>query len=147
MKEKYIEHLRTGEIKFLGSQHSSGYIYCSITNVDGSRDSKLVHRLVAEYFIPNPENLPVVDHIDEDKTNNKVSNLRWCTQEQNSTCTLIPKMVETTILSYEKEHEVKIKALLSQVESDKKELLRLKEELYKSGIKLARKRKSLKGIK
>ena len=128
--------LKNGEIKFLGSQHSSGYIYCSITNVDGSRDSKLVHRLVAEYFIPNPENLPVVDHIDEDKTNNKINNLRWCTQEQNSTY-FNTKDGRDYHIKLRKEHEVKIKALLSQVESDKKELLRLKEELYKSGIKLA----------
>lgn len=44
---------------------------------------RLVHRLIAETFLPNPENLPVVDHIDENKANNKVSNLRWCTHQQN----------------------------------------------------------------
>ena len=42
-----------------------------------------VHRLVAEHFIPNPNNLPFVDHIDGNKTNNSIENLRWVTNYQN----------------------------------------------------------------
>lgn len=44
---------------------------------------RLVHRLVAESFIPNPDNKPVVDHIDTDPRNNKAENLRWVTVQEN----------------------------------------------------------------
>jgi hypothetical protein len=52
---------------------------------DGGLEFKAckMHRLVAEVFIPNPENKPYVDHIDTDRTNNDVTNLRWVTQEEN----------------------------------------------------------------
>lgn len=64
------------------------------TNVDGYnvvnlyRDGKYHHcrvaRLVAEAFIPNPQGLPVVNHIDHSRTNDNVTNLEWCTEAENS---------------------------------------------------------------
>jgi len=61
-----------------------GYIRNGLTK-DGKIIQKHRHRLVAEAFIPNPENKPSVDHIDrKEKTNNNVSNLRWATYKEQA---------------------------------------------------------------
>lgn len=54
-----------------------------LTNSEGKKKAMSVHRLVALVYIPNTEKKPQVDHIDGDKHNNKVSNLRWCTNAEN----------------------------------------------------------------
>lgn len=60
-----------------------GYYYVTL-NKNGEERRFAIHRLVAEAFIPNPENKPMVDHIDGDKSNNIASNLRWVTASENS---------------------------------------------------------------
>lgn len=50
----------------------------------GKQKGCYIHRAVAEAFIPNPKNLPCINHIDEDKLNNNVSNLEWCTYHENN---------------------------------------------------------------
>lgn len=55
-----------------------------VLSKSGEAKSFLVHRLVAEVFIPNPNNYPQVNHKDENPSNNKVTNLEWCTQRYNS---------------------------------------------------------------
>jgi hypothetical protein len=62
----------------------NGYIYCGI-DYDGKIISKRVHKLVAEAFVPNPNNYPIVMHLDNQKTNNNSSNLKWGTVSMNTT--------------------------------------------------------------
>jgi hypothetical protein len=63
-------------------KHKTGYLTVSVG--DKKSNSCYIHRLVAETYIPNPNNLPCVNHIDENKLNNQVSNLEWVTKKQNS---------------------------------------------------------------
>lgn len=60
-----------------------GYLRVSVV-CEGRSKNFAVHRLVAQAFISNPENLPCVNHKDYDKTNNCVDNLEWCTVEYNN---------------------------------------------------------------
>lgn len=68
--------------KFLKGCPKNGYKFVTL-HKSGIAQKCYVHRLVAETFIPNPNNFPCVNHKDEDKTNNCVSNLEWCTHEHN----------------------------------------------------------------
>lgn len=67
---------------------------------NGKRIHKRIHRLVAETFIPNPSNLPQVNHKDENKMNNSVENLEWCDNKYNSTYSMGKpiKCVETGVI-------------------------------------------------
>lgn len=56
-----------------------------VTHVNGEQQGFTVHRLVAEAFIPNPNKLSEVNHIDENPLNNKINNLEWCTHSYNNT--------------------------------------------------------------
>ena len=59
-------------------------LYCRVTlTKDGKQSQVYVHRLVAEAFLPNPDNLPEVDHIDANPSNNNLSNLHWVSHKEN----------------------------------------------------------------
>lgn len=61
-----------------------GYLRVSLTK-DGKQQTFFIHRLLAEAFIPNPKNLPLINHKDENKKNNNLNNLEWCTHWYNLT--------------------------------------------------------------
>lgn len=67
--------------------NSDGYM-CITVGKTGNRTVASVHRLVAKAFIPNPLNLPEVNHKDYDRTNNSVDNLEWCSHKENIDYTL-----------------------------------------------------------
>ena len=66
------------------SLHTEGYKTVGLTK-DGKTKTVFVHRIVADAFIYNPLDLPMVNHKDEDKTNNCVENLEWCSASYNRT--------------------------------------------------------------
>lgn len=63
--------------------HANGYAFVELFNEFGSK-IKSIHRLVAEAFLPNPNNYPCVNHKDENPLNNNADNLEWCTHKYNS---------------------------------------------------------------
>jgi len=69
-----------------GTLVKAGYIKVHIINdTTGKAQILFLHRLVAETFLENPNDYDEIDHIDNNKTNNNVENLRWCTRSQNAT--------------------------------------------------------------
>lgn len=75
-------YLKRGNIISM-HKRNNGYFQVSL-NREGTHKNAYVHRLVAQAFLPNPNNLPCVNHKDEDKSNNRASNLEWCTHKYNN---------------------------------------------------------------
>lgn len=78
-----IKNIESGRI-FTGTRDAFGYVHVRLINPQGAYTLRKIHRLVAEAFLPNPEGKPIIDHIDENKTNNSLDNLRWVTYSENT---------------------------------------------------------------
>ena len=93
--ENRIEISSTGKVKKDGKIYRpflDSYGYEQVTlRINGERKQFAVHRLVAIHYVPNPFNLPVVHHIDGNKTNNHEDNLLWCTIGQNNSFAIAEK--------------------------------------------------------
>lgn len=70
--------------KIINQRSSNGYHRVSLQDCNGKYRSYSVHRLVAMAFIPNPDDLPQVNHLNEDKSDNRVCNLEWSTASHNT---------------------------------------------------------------
>ncbi len=78
-----------GRVRHIGGkprkfQVVRGYVYVGVWH-NGKYRNVRVHRLIANAFVPNPQNKPYVNHIDGNKANNNANNLEWCTASENET--------------------------------------------------------------
>lgn len=80
VRKNYNKYVSKGKIL---KQEIRNTYYTVQLNKEGKRKVFQVHRLVAQAFIPNYNNYPIVNHIDENPVNNMVENLEWCTQKYN----------------------------------------------------------------
>lgn len=115
--------VRHGSRVLSGSVHLDNYI---LVTLHGKQHP--IHRLVAEAFIPNPENKPFINHIDANKQNNSVENLEWCTQSENMkhACenNLQPKGLNTYCGKFTREQREDIKRLWDSGKCSKREIAR-----------------------
>lgn len=77
-----VRNKNTGNI-LKAADRGKGYMFVVLC-VNGKRSNRSVHRLVADTFIPNPDNKPQVNHKDETRDNNRVENLEWVTIKENN---------------------------------------------------------------
>ena len=80
-----VRSLKWGKVKFLKpTANKYGYLRLYLRKDNSLKKALLIHRLVAQAFLPNPDNLPMVNHKDENPSNNIVSNLEWCDAKYNA---------------------------------------------------------------
>lgn len=95
-----LPHSSTGGFTY-GTLNKKGYLVTTI----GDKQYR-VHRLIAETFLPNPENKPTVDHIDRDRLNNSLSNLRWASlSEQKNNSSLVINRLQLGVRQSENNQE------------------------------------------
>lgn len=94
--QKSTKHRCADEYFLVPHRMKNGYLQVTLYSGNKSKRKFLIHRLVAEAFIPNPQNLPQINHKDENKQNNHVDNLEWCTAVYNNKYgTASLRMIET----------------------------------------------------
>ena len=94
-----------------------GYLRVHLSKT-GKNKKELVHRLVAQAFIPNPNNYEVVNHKDQNPSNNKIENLEWCTVQYNNTYGDKIKRMYKKIIQLDKTGKI-IKCFSSTVKASK----------------------------
>ena len=111
--EGLYEVSNLGRVKSIGygkerilklSIDKDGYLIVGLCK-NGEQKKCKVHRIVAQTFIPNPQNLPQVNHIDENQSNNKVENLEWCDAKYNNNYGTHNQRISKPVLQFTKDGE------------------------------------------
>ena len=134
--------------KTTAAKESTGFINrsgyrCIHLSKNGKVCTKLIHRLVAEAFIPNPDNKLVVDHINEDKLDNNVNNLRWCSALENAKY-YNTKDGRKYHIMLGKKRKSQLKAYAAKLQEKNKELQSMAKQLDKKQKQLDKAEKLLK---
>ena len=104
-------NMRDGRI-LKATPDNKGYMRLHVT-IKRERKAFKIHRLVAEAFIPNPDNKPQVNHIDGDKSNNAVSNLEWVTSKENAQHALRTGLWKSNMAATKKRNKLKIMPIIA----------------------------------
>jgi len=120
-KSGIITDLRSGKVLHQ-REDGCGYKILALRNPDGVKN-QLVHRLLAIQFIENPNNLPEIDHIDRDKTNNNLSNLRWADDFVNSQNRGVTNQLGLRFICYENNTKYHCSRYRIKIQRNKKVLL------------------------
>lgn len=83
--------------------NKAGYLKVTLVK-NKTKYSKLIHRLIAQTYLPNPNNYPIVNHKDENKANNNINNLQWCNYTYNSNYGSNPVKAKQRMQQYIKQH-------------------------------------------
>lgn len=83
VNEQTVLSTKFNGLKWMKPQkNNKGYLFIRLCE-NGVQKKHYLHRLIAEAFVPNPDNKPCIDHIDCNIANNAIENLRWCTHQEN----------------------------------------------------------------
>ena len=135
----YRKQINGEAFRRVGSTSSAGYQVARLSVRRKGMEEKHrlvgVHQLVAEAFIDNPKGYTAVDHIDENKSNNHVSNLRWCTPKMNSEYYYNKDGFSLRVKGL-KSREQKVKAILQKVKNTLQEIKRVEKAVQSKMDKL-----------
>ena len=116
------------KLKLYEARNRGGYLIAVLSK--GKGRGFTVHRLVAQAFIPNPENKPLVDHINGNKQDNRVENLRWATHSENTQYFYNEQKPNGLYNPLSDEEKTKYREYKKDYVEKNKEKLKKKQELY-----------------
>lgn len=160
---KVLSYKDNGNIHDIGRQNNNGYVIVTLSDANKNRTTRLVHRLVAEAFLPKQQGKDIVDHIDEDKTNNAIDNLRWCSPQENAEfyntkdgrrhrIDLSKKRkeqlrsVQNLLIEEKQKFAVYVKTTTKDLDKANQNIIKLQKELEEYRIRLESKEESLRKL-